>query len=64
MKKRLIGAEYVLCNFLDGAIYDYEEGCIDNTALIEDCIEALYKIGGCIRDYKERFEKAKKKEGN
>lgn len=48
-------ASGVLCNYLEGAVSDYEEGTVDNIELIYSCINTLYLIG----DYGsgENFEK-------
>ena len=53
------GALIVLENFLDGALADYENGMIDNDALIEDCIEAIYQLGGYNDEYKKRYMEKK-----
>ena len=38
------GAVAVMENFLDGAVADYEQGDVENTALIEGCINAIKLI--------------------
>lgn len=57
------GAMIVLCNFLDGAVADYEEGWLENLSLIEDCINTLKLLGDFTgyQEYKERITKAKEK---
>ena len=40
-----VGASFVLENFLDGAIADYEDGNVDNKEMIISCIYALKKLG-------------------
>lgn len=53
------GAICVLENFLEGALADYEEGDVDNVMLIENCIEAIYELGGYSGDYQKQYMKAK-----
>ena len=61
-KIKNFGASVVLCNFLDGAIADYEEGMIDNTLLIEDCIATLEMLGDLdYEKYQYRYKTAKDK---
>ena len=58
------GAIIVMENFLDGALYDYEDGLIDNTILIEGCINALEVLGDYSAfEYRQRFESAKELRG-
>ena len=39
------GACVVLCNYLDGAVADYEEGNVNNVNLILSAIAGLKKLG-------------------
>ena len=66
-----LGAESVLTNYLDGALYDLEQGEIENYDFIFTCIiglDKLYKsrisqFGGLLtKDYKDRFMKSVPKE--
>ena len=66
--EKFTGAEIVMENYLDGALEDYENGDVENTSIIESCIYTLKFIYsktqplllmGSIRNYEERFEKAK-----
>ena len=53
------GACVVLCNYLDGAVADYEEGMVDNVKLILSVIAGLKKLGGPTwDDYYNRVLKA------
>lgn len=73
MKKRVTidtdnytGACYVLENYLDGALADYEDGQVENGLIIEESINALELLrfsmyGYSAVDYRRRFEKAKEK---
>ena len=63
MNKDYHGAYIVLDNFLEGAVADYENGEIENASLIEECIQALYKIGyWCeAEQYIERIKKVSDK---
>ena len=61
------GAIGVLTNYLDGALYDYEIGDADCEMVVEHCIKAIellefsaLGIGAVSKEYRERFEKAKK----
>lgn len=59
------GALVILEDYLDNALYDYENGNTFNTTLIEDCINAWEELSDPIvvqfdNEYRERFEKAKK----
>lgn len=40
------GACVVLCNYLDGAVADYEEGMVDDVKIILSVIAGLKKLGG------------------
>lgn len=57
-KKVLIGAKVVLCEYLEEAIRNYKFGIYANP-FIEDCIEALYRIGAKseAQGYENDFEK-------
>lgn len=66
------GAEIVLENYLDGALADYENGDVENYSIIEDCIFTLKFIYvnvqpllllGKVKEYEERFLKAKEQHG-
>jgi hypothetical protein len=73
MKKQIdyndyAGAIDVMENYLDGALADFENGQVENTHLIEGCINAMkliYSLAnpwlllGSVKDYEERFENAK-----
>ncbi len=72
-KEKVTGAIVVLENYLDGAISDFENGDVENTAIIEDCIYAhrildLVLTGGWISlendKYEERFNEVNKKYGS
>lgn len=36
--EKILGAIAVLENYLDGAVADYEDGQVENTGIISDCI--------------------------
>ena len=60
-KIKNIGACIVLCNYLDGAVADYENGDVDNILLIEDCIATLKMLGDVSwLHYSKRMDKAEK----
>ena len=74
MKKNLniddfTGAIVLMENYLDGAVADYENGRIENTSIIDSCIETIKLIysltepilllGG--NEYEERMKIAKEK---
>lgn len=63
------GAEIIMENYLDGALADYENGDVENGSLIESCIKTLkliyancnpWLLMGSVKEYEERYEKAKK----
>lgn len=58
-------ASIVLENYLDGAVSDYENGCLDNSEIIDGCINTLYLIGdfGSAMDYEKRMKEAKQQRG-
>ncbi len=70
-KEKVIGAIVVLENYLDGALADFEEGSVDNTDIIEDCIYVHKKLElvynpflsfmGDLDDYEKRYFKEKDK---
>ena len=48
----------VLCNYLDGAVHDYEVGEVDNVNFILECIEGLKLLGDFSAfEYEERVKK-------
>ena len=62
------GAIDVMENYLDGALADFERGDVENTYLIECCINTMKLIYGAfnpwllygnVKDYEERFNNAK-----
>lgn len=56
IKDNCTSACMVLCNHLDGAIYDLEQGNIDNYNFIYECIMGLKELGDySYHDYLERF---------
>ena len=56
--KHYYGAIAVLENFLDGAIADWEDGTIENTFLIKNCIEAIIALCPIqALDYQDILEK-------
>jgi len=63
------GAICVMENYLDGALPDYERGDVENSYLIESCLNAMALIySNCnpwllfgLKELRERFEKAKEK---
>lgn len=65
------GAICVMENYLDGALADYEDGQVENDNLIVGCLNAMELIyAQCnpwllfgLKDYKERYEKAKERLG-
>ena len=67
---RLVGAIAVLKNYLDGAVYDAEQGAVDNFEFIEDCIyvHRLLEVTECCwselkpDEYEERIKKVKNDE--
>lgn len=67
VKDEHIGAIIVLENYLDGAMADYEDGQVENTMIIESCIDVLRLLHDKDwMEYQERFSnvKLKNKEAN
>ena len=71
-ENKIIGAIVVLENYIDGALSDYENGEVENTDVLEDCIYVHRKlqVASCLfcsitqDEYKERFKKVVKKNEN
>lgn len=73
MKKRIeledyAGAIDVMENYLDGALADFENGDVENTYLMECCINTIkliysltepFLLYGSVNDYEERLKDAK-----
>ena len=61
MKNDFIGSHIVLENYLDGAMYDLENGNTENYDIIYSCILALKVLGDAkYIEYLDRYELAKK----
>ena len=68
-RERVVGAIALLENYLDGAVHDYENGDVDNSDFISDCIY-VHKMLECVYnpfksivgdEYEKRFLAAKRK---
>ena len=65
------GAICVMENYLDGALPDFENGDVENSYLIESCLDTMALIyANCnpwllfgLKELRERFEKAKERLG-
>ena len=58
-----MGGCIVLCNHLDGAVADYEQGSVDNVMFLISCIYCLKLLGDPTWEYYyKRVEAVKRKE--